>query len=461
MAEHEADAPVLTTAAGTAATLEGHASQGPAGLIPAVAGEATSAELLRSAIGCVDAGGYLQLGSLFFAVSAQGATIDRIVLAGSLEDIPAVDSDQWRSLGYTSPDGMFAAHHCHRLKKPAPQQPSGLWSRFTALFHDDPRPHPLAERWDCRGGLRFLRVGGAGDAGGAAGEGRLIFEYDGIEFGLNPRADPTVAAHVQLPEGAALADLPLLVPELAAEERQDNGSVAAPGRDDEADAAGAAGAAGEEGSGCSRFRVGGINTQQAIEAALQVGGTGFAELSERMQPSSSHLKRDDEWRDYSAVGFLKRGGGLKAQLLADNALVLGQGSSDMCCGSGSSPAAAGKGKLAMMPLAPSHQALVGPLLKATRLHRAASCRLGVWVLALRFRHRGGRFVLLHEHASGCQQSPFMDGTSSGQHFCLVNEGTGARVGFEGLAPVMAFRYGFYQGGRYRLDPAAVRRVLSG
>ena len=95
------------------------------------------------------------------------------------------------------------------------------------------------------------------------------------------------------------------------------------------------------------------------------------------------------------------------------------------------------------------------------LHRAASRHLGVWVLALRFRHRGGRFVLLHEHASGCQQSPFMDGTSSGQHFCLVNEGTGARVGFEGLAPVMAFRYGFYQSGRYRLDPAAVRRVLSG
>ena len=93
------------------------------------------------------------LGSLFFAVSAQGATIDRIVRAGSLEDIPAVDSDQWRSLGYTSPDGMFAAHHCHRLKKPAPPQPAGLWSRFAALFHDDPRPHPLAERWDCRGGL--------------------------------------------------------------------------------------------------------------------------------------------------------------------------------------------------------------------------------------------------------------------------------------------------------------------
>ena len=94
--------------------------------------------------------------------------------------------------------------------------------------------------------------------------------------------------------------------------------------------------------------MGGINTQQAIEAALQVGGTGFAELSERMQPSSSHLKRDDVWRDYSAVGFLKRGGGLKAQLLADNALVLGQGSSDTCRGSGSSAAAAGKGKLAMM-----------------------------------------------------------------------------------------------------------------
>jgi hypothetical protein len=41
----------------------------------------------------------------------------------------------------------------------------------------------------------------------------------------------------------------------------------------------------------------------------------------------------------------------------------------------------------------------------------------------------------------------------------VNEGTGARLGFEGLAPVMAFRYGFYQSGPYRLDPAAVKRVM--
>ena len=220
-------------------------------------------------------------------------------------------SDQWRSLGRTDSE-MFAARHCHRLKKPAPQQqPPGLWSRFAALFND-PELHPLAERWDCRGGLRFLRVGGAGDASDAAGERPLIFEYGGIEFGLNPRAAPSVAAHVQLPEGAALADLPLLVPELVAEERQDHG---------EAGVAGTAGAAGEAGIGCSRFRVGGINAQQDIEAALRVGGTSFAELSERMQPLASarahpcpdQSLRRDEWRDYSVVGFLKRGGGLKAQ----------------------------------------------------------------------------------------------------------------------------------------------------
>jgi len=238
---------------------------------------------------------------------------------------------------------------------------------------------------------------------------------------------------VQLPEGASLADLPLLVPGLAAEEQHD--CDVAPGPD----------AADDAGSGGSHFRVGGINTQPAIAAALQVGGTEFAELSARMQPSSSVRPRRDpchlphEWYDYSVAGFLKRGGGLKAQLLADNALVLGQSA----------------GQLAM----PSHQALVGPLLKAVRLHRAASHRLGVPVHSLRFHHRGRRFALLYEHESGCQQSPFMDGTSSGQHFCLVNEGTRAHLGFEGLAPVMAFRYGFYQSGRYRLDPAAVRRVL--
>jgi len=140
-----------------------------------VAGEATTAEMLRCAVGCVSAGDYLQLGSLFFAVSAVGA-IDRLVLAGRLEDIPPVGSDQWRDLGYTSADGMFAARHCHCLKKPAPsQQPPGFWSQFAALFND-PELRPLAERWDCRAGLRFLRA--EDDAGE---DGRLIFEYDGVE----------------------------------------------------------------------------------------------------------------------------------------------------------------------------------------------------------------------------------------------------------------------------------------
>jgi hypothetical protein len=192
------------------------------------------------------------------------------------------------------------------------------------------------------------------------------------------------------------------------------------------------------------FRVGCLNTQQSIDAADGVGGTSFAELSARMQPLSSAPKRspnqpraDGEWFDYSVQGFLKRGHELKALLLADNHLVLTQ--------------------LAM----PSHQALVGPLLRATRLHRAAAQHLGIAVHALQFKFKGRRFSLLHEWSSGCQQSPFMDWTSSGEHFCLLNEQTQLRLKFEGLAPVMAFRYGFYQESRHRLDPAQVKRVLHG
>ena len=55
----------------------------------------------------------------------------------------------------------------------------------------------------------------------------------------------------------------------------------------------------------------------------------------------------------------------------------------------------------------------------------------------------------------------MDGTGSGDCFCLVNDATRAQLRFEGLAPVMAFRYGFYQGGAYRLELAEVKRVLHG
>ena len=75
--------------------------------------------------------------------------------------------------------------------------------------------------------------------------------------------------------------------------------------------------------------------------------------------------------------------------------------------------------------------------------------------------RGQDFSLAHLHTSGCQQSPFLDGTSSGDCFCLVNEATRAQLRFEGLAPVMAFRYGFYQDSAYRLEPTEVKRVLHG
>ena len=193
--------------------------------------------------------------------------------------------------------------------------------------------------------------------------------------------------------------------------------------------------------GCG-FQVGGLNTQQVIEMAEAVGGSSFAELSARMQPLSS-VKAPPagwaagEWYDYSVAGFLKSGSAavLKAQLLADNALVLEQ--------------------LAM----PSHQALVGPLLKAVRLLRDAKQRLGIPVAALRFSFGGQRFSLTFVHSSGCQGSPFMDGTGSGGCFCLVNEATRAQLRFAGLAPVMAFRYGFYQDSAYRLEPAEVKRVL--
>jgi hypothetical protein len=431
----------------------------------------TSAALLQETDGFVPAGGYFRWGSLFFAVSSEGGGIKRIVYAAQHDDIPALGSKQWRSLGHTADEGMYAAHFCHRERKPTQlKKPSGFWPRFAALFNDlDLRP--LAERMDCRDGLRFLRVDlRVGPDEGAAGEGtgeRLIFDYGGVEFGLNPSVCPSVATHVQLPGGLALGELPLLVPALVREAERDFGTESAFACTDikadanvsnaDADAGASANADVVRGGISSLFRVGGINNQRAIDAAAGVSGTSFAELTERMQPlssaspprgrsaavgnnrpGSSDTGPGQAWHDYSVAGFLKRGGsGLKAQLLADNALVLGP--------------------LAMS----SHQALVGPLLSATRLHRAASHRLGVWVHALRFRFNDKAFTLLHVHSSGCQQSPFMDGTASGQHFCLVNQTTKARLNFEGLAPVMAFRYGFYQSSRYRLEPSEVKRVLHG
>ena len=406
------------------------------------------------AAGGVTAGDYVRISSLFFAVAGSDGGIDRIVFAERGEDIPALDSDEWRNLGPPGgiQSGIFEAIYCHRLRAPSRSSvPSGFWSRFAKLFNS-PELRPLAERWDCRCDpwpLRFLSRS-ADDS-----VGRLLFEYGGVEFSLDPTRRAVCAEHVVLPKGwslcelPAVAEIPLLVPGLVREEERDcqapTDALLLPAQNTQETTAADSddtltGSA--ERSSHLHFRVGCVNRQEAIESAEEVRGTSFAELSSRMQPLSSAPRRnpaqpraDGEWNDYSVVGFLKRDHGLKALLLADNDLVLT--------------------KLAMA----SHQALVGPLLRATRLHRAASQHLGIWVRALRFQFGGRRFTLLHEHSSGCQQSPFADGTSSGQHFCLVNEQTQGRLGFEGLAPVMAFRYGFYQNGRYRLDPAEVKRVL--
>ena len=400
-----------------------------------------SGERLRFAGACATVGGeYLRLGRLFFAVASEagggGGAITRIVSAERLEDVPLPGSGEWRSLGASC--GLWVARYCHRERAQVQgRRPTGFWSRLLGdLFHT-PELRPLATRYDCLRAcprpLRFLRPA-ARDGGDGGGRLMLVFEFDGIEFELDAmRSDGmAVAEAVTLPRGVTLDEQPLSEPGLVSEERLDL-ALAAPDL----------GAEGTRGNG---FLVGRRNTQQAIEAAEAVGDSSFAELSARMQPLSSvgaprlrdPAAASDAWRDYSVAGFLRRGGGLKAQLLADNALVLER-------------------------LGMSHQALVGPLLKAVRLQRDARQRLGIPVAALRFSFGGRRFSLAHVHSSGCQGSPFLDGTGSGDCFCLTAGGEAdARapsLRFEGLAPVMAFRYGFYQDGAYRLEPAEVKRIL--
>ena len=402
--------------------------------------------------GCAAAGGdYLQLGRLFFATADEegaggaggGGAIERVVSAEHREDIPPPGSSDWRSFGASH--GLWAARYCHRERRPVQDRSAaGVWSRLFSYVFQTPELRPLARRYDCRCSrpLIFLRQG-------ARGSGRLLllFEFDGIEFELDAmRADGLMVAEtVTLPLGAVLDKQPLVLPELASEEALDCAGAGAEAAEGAGAAAASASVVGSD-RGSGGFRVGCSNTQQAIEAAEGIGGSNFAELSARMLPLSSvkALRPLDlavggaaaEWHDYSVAGFLKRGGGLKSQLLADNAIVLEH-------------------------LGMSHQELVGPLLKAVRLLRDARQRLGIPVVALRFRFGGQDFSLAHLHTSGCQQSPFLDGTSSGDCFCLVNEATRAQLRFEGLAPVMAFRYGFYQDSAYRLEPTEVKRVLHG
>ena len=433
----------------------------------AAAAQDDSGVRLRIAGGCTAAvGGYLQLGRLFFATVGDngeelgaggggGGAIECIVSAERVEDIPPPDSVEWRSLGAVD-WGLWAAEYCHRERRPVQDRPgAGFWSRLFSYVFQTPELRSLARRYDCLREcprpLRFLGLGaqGGGSGDGLDGDGQLLllFEFDGIQFELDAmRGDGMMVAEtVTLPRGAVLDAQPLALPELASEEAQDcAGAGAEAGGGVDTEASSASMVSSDRGSG--GFRVGCSNTQQAIEAAEGIGGNSFAELSARMQPLSSvkaHRTLDlaaggasMEWHDYSVAGFLKRGGELKSQLSADNRIVL-----DL--------------------LGMSHQELVKPLLKAVRLLRDARKRIGIPLRVLRF-HFGGRdFSLTHSHTSGCQQSPFLDGTSSGDCFCLVNEETRSQLRFEGLAPVMAFRYGFYQDSAYRLDPTEVKRVLHG
>jgi hypothetical protein len=286
--------------------------------------------------------------------------------------------------------------------------------------------HTVIHRFDCKTGstesIRFVKI---------LASGSLLFRVGGLEFSLLPNSAPLCAEQLDLPDGV-LDHListetvgQLQISEALKVEMLPQPSPARASRSNEC------------------FCTGSVNSQECIETATHIDGTAFDELTARMQRSTKKLHAkawaEDQggWHDFSAAGFLRNGEGrLKAQLLSDNIIVL-------------------------QKLGTTHQALVLPLLHAMRLHREQPKTLGIELHKLRFDFQGRRYTLALNYWCGSQSSPFMDGTGSGAHYALTNEATNEQMRFAGLSPVMAYKYGFYQGNgcAYRFDPVALWRVL--
>lgn len=209
------------------------------------------------------------------------------------------------------------------------------------------------------------------------------------------------------------------------------------------------------------FLVAGVNGNQDIERLLGITGVSFETLSERAYPNggSSHSlqKRPakENWQSLSFPYIRKSGPGLIAKdqtikqlLLNDNQFVVEAGL--------------------------NHQEVATPLLLAMRDFEESGFKNTVFKFNGRefkfdaFR-MGGAYGLkslqkLDDSSTfrsgwgakdGVQGSPFNDEIFSNYEFTITDLQTGKTLKGDGLTPHLIYRYGFYQGGEFRMPPERI------
>lgn len=169
------------------------------------------------------------------------------------------------------------------------------------------------------------------------------------------------------------------------------------------------------------FRVNGTNETSLIQSLESLNGISISTLEELMRP-----------RHLSGAGFLGPDEALLDILAADNDTVLGAGL--------------------------THQQLADFLEYFEKARSYALSHVGV--NPEHFEFRGKLFEHTTLSSRGYQGSPFQDDTTTNTDHTLVSVENGLSINYSGLIPIMAGRYGFYEGKGtpYRVDPEDIMRI---
>ncbi|MBI3295252.1 MAG: hypothetical protein HYZ71_11040 [Deltaproteobacteria bacterium] len=212
--------------------------------------------------------------------------------------------------------------------------------------------------------------------------------------------------------------------------------------------------------GGNAFVVAGTNPTARIRQIRSLTGVSFQSLEGRMAGLSGQrgvATANAVWAGISNIGmrrsndgFLKAGETLRSRMAADNDFVLSQ-------------------KI-------THQKVALPLLVAIQAHEKSQADGDFEYEGKRYTIKTGKMgdpMVLQllkkndprrmDHSGwigyGMQGSPFNDEVFANWYFEITPSGGGPGIRGDSLTAQLIYRYGFYQGGKYRMDPAKIIQLF--
>ena len=226
----------------------------------------------------------------------------------------------------------------------------------------------------------------------------------------------------------------------------------------------------------SGLKIAGVNTNAELMAAESLTGVSFRDLDLRAKSGgdgghvlSAHFKKPqtDKERAWKAAwgqwgtparlaGFLEEGQDLKQVLIADNSWVLGRGLSHQQI---AEPILRGMHALESANRANKVDVLRGVLGKRGRFAKPVVFKFGGKRYRIAASPTAGTMYFDGPRSGwiriGTQGSFFNDGLYSGYHYQITDLSKSRTISGDALTPHLIYRYGFYQGGKYRQEPKAI------